>query len=94
MILTYTIGDLFTNAGIQMSGSYQLFSIILLMMVVVYLAFVRAPGFLILTNVLLLTGAMFGWGSFTQLILGIGGVVVGTMIALSIWRIYLKGDIP
>jgi hypothetical protein len=94
MILAYTIGDLFTNFGIQVAGSYQFFSVLLILMVLMFLIFIRAPGMFIVGCLIILTGTIAGWGAFTNLVLGLGAVFVGTMIALGIWRLYQKGDIP
>lgn len=94
MILTYTIGELFNNIGLQITGSYEIFSMLILLLIFVFLIFIRAPGFLLLSNILLVLGVISTWGLFTTQLLTIGAVVLGTTVALGIWRIYQKGDIP
>lgn len=93
-MLTYTIGELFNNLGLQIAGSYEVFSIFILLLIFVFMIFIRAPGFLLLANVLLILGVISPWGLFTTQLLTIGAVMIGTLVALGIWRIYQKGEIP
>lgn len=94
MILTYTIGELFNNIGLQIAGSYEVFSILILLLILIFLIFIRAPMLLIITNTILIVGVISNWGLFTTKLLAIGAVIIGTMVALEIWRIYQKGEIP
>lgn len=87
-----TLSDIFTDTGVQLFGSPVIFGLILLVVLAFFMLILNMPvGFLIMATGLVIVYLSRDSSSF-NIILGIFGIVVASMIAMLFWKMFQSGD--
>lgn len=92
IFLAGAIAQIFDSTSTSIFGSAELFALVAIIAIAFFLFFMNIPALFVFMCTGLAAMAFFSNGSTVRLLIGIAGVVLGTLVAFAIWSIFKKGD--
>ncbi len=92
ILLTSSIGYLFTSLGLGITGSYALLTFLVIIGVVIAMMIMGVPLEVILTLFGFLVLGVGVWETqISMIMLGLVAIVIGTLIVIFFWRLLKSG---
>lgn len=92
IFLAGSIGNIFNSASAGVFGSVELFAFVVIIAIAFFLFYMNLPAIFVFMCTGLVAMAFFATGGVVRLLIGIAGVVLGTLLAFAIWSIFKSGD--
>ena len=92
IFLAGAIGQIFNSTGAGIFGSAQLFAMIIIIAIAFFLFMMGLPAVFVFLCSGLTAMAFYSTGGAVTMLIGISGVVLGTIVAFAIWSIFKRGD--